>query len=132
MAKTKRKPGRPRKRLSAKGVKKLAKLGCTNVEVADFYGVSADTIERNYAGAIKAGREDYHMSIRRALTKQMTEGKPGPTIFLAKTQLGMRDTIFLTTPPDQPIQAKVEDVTALSPAERKRRLAELKRKASGK
>lgn len=131
--KKKSKAGRPRIKLCVKEVSKLAALGCTNPEIANFFGCSADTLERNFAGAIKAGRDKAHMSIRRGLFAHMRKGHAAVNIFLAKVQLGWRETVQLTSPAGEPVkvQGKLEfqDVTTLTPIERQRRLEELRQKA---
>lgn len=131
------KAGRPRKQVSARSIKRLAKLGCTNEEIADVLNISPDTLVRNFADVVKAGRQDFHMSIRRNLTKQMNDGKPGPTIFLAKNELGMRDVVHARVggDPDAPpvkTNVTVTDSRAMSPEARRQRIKELAAKAGAK
>ena len=41
---------RPKKyKIDTEQVKKLAILGCTNKEIGDFFGCSADLIEKSYS-----------------------------------------------------------------------------------
>jgi len=50
--------GRPKKyNIDKDQVEKLASFGCTNVEIAAFFGCSDSTIIRNYAGILTKGRE---------------------------------------------------------------------------
>lgn len=61
----KKKAGRPKKKIDGMQVQKLAALMCTNAEIGDFFDVSHDTIERNYALFLKKGRADAKVSLRR-------------------------------------------------------------------
>lgn len=57
----------------AEGAKKLAKLGATDAEVADFYGVDVRTIYRwknthdAFCQALKAGKDEADNRVERAL-----------------------------------------------------------------
>jgi hypothetical protein len=57
----------------AEGAKKLAKLGATDAEVADFYGVDVRTIYRwknthsEFCQALKAGKDEADNRVERAL-----------------------------------------------------------------
>ena len=57
--------GRPKLELNDEGVEHLASFMCTNEEIAAVLNCSADTIERNYAGAVKKGHERGKSSLRR-------------------------------------------------------------------
>jgi hypothetical protein len=100
--------GRPRKELSPGEVYKLAKLGCTDVEIADFFGVSEDTFARRkkddpeVAMALMTGRADVKMSLRR-LQWRSAQKSITMQIWLGKQFLGQSD--------------KVEDTTPMRPAE---------------
>jgi hypothetical protein len=47
-------------------VAKLARLGCTEAEIADFFGVSQQTISRRFRVECSRARASLKMSIRRA------------------------------------------------------------------
>ncbi len=47
---------RPVKPISPKGVERLASEGNNNIEIADFFEVSTDTIERRFAAELRKGR----------------------------------------------------------------------------
>lgn len=57
----------------AEGARKLAKLGATDAEVADFYGVDVRTIYRwknthdAFCQALKAGKDEADIRVERAL-----------------------------------------------------------------
>jgi hypothetical protein len=57
--------GKP-KPIDREQVIKLARLGCTQEEIAEFVGVSLATIQRRFAATIARARASLKMSIRRA------------------------------------------------------------------
>ncbi|MEE9132453.1 MAG: hypothetical protein V3U13_02740, partial [Gemmatimonadota bacterium] len=62
---TKKKRGRPKIELDPKQVETLAGLQCSYDEMAAVLGCSPDTLSRNYADAIKRGRENAKASLKR-------------------------------------------------------------------
>lgn len=69
---------RPRKKLTdkqIKGLEECAEAGCTNEEIAAALDISADTLERRFAGAIKKGKLRGMVSAKRMLFGMM-KGKP--------------------------------------------------------
>lgn len=65
--KIKSKVGRKSKvaKISSVEVKKLAAIGCTQQEIADFFGVAKSQISRNFATAYMDGLTSCKMSLRR-------------------------------------------------------------------
>ena len=48
---------RPKKyQIDTKQLTALAKLGCTNIEMADFFGCSPDLLEKSYSEFLTKGR----------------------------------------------------------------------------
>ena len=48
---------RPKKyNIDTKEVVKLASYGCTNKEIADFFGCSADLLEKSYSEFLRKGK----------------------------------------------------------------------------
>lgn len=88
---------RPKKELDEDVIFKLAQIGCTNEEMADWFSVSADTIERNYAGVIKEGKAHLKQSLRRSQVKKALEGNPTMLIWLGKVLLQQKDTTSMFT-----------------------------------
>lgn len=81
--------GRPRLPIDAEGVFKLAKLGCTNIEIADFFGCSEKTIRNNFSGELKSGRAVWKKSLRRAQTiRAIRDRSDAMLIHLGKHYLG--------------------------------------------
>lgn len=66
--------GRPRKEVNLTQLENLASIGCTMKEMAAFFSVSVDTLERNYADTIEKGREEGKRSVRRMMWKHGENG----------------------------------------------------------
>ena len=85
--------GRDRKIVPPDEVYKLAALGCKNVEIADWFGVSEDAISRNFAAELVKGRSAVKISLRRAMLNNACQNNSAAVqIFLAKNFLGMSDS----------------------------------------
>lgn len=61
-------------KLDPEQVTSLAGIGCTLNEMAAFFKCSVDTLTRNYADAIEAGRETGKVSVRRMMWDQGRKG----------------------------------------------------------
>lgn len=71
----------------------LAQLGLKNTEIANFFGVSEDSISRYFAAELVKGREQLKITLRRAmLNNAIANNNAAVQIFLAKNMLGMSDT----------------------------------------
>ena len=55
-------------------VTKLASYGCTNKEIADFYGCSADLIEKSYSEVTTKGRSMVKIRLRQLQLKAAENG----------------------------------------------------------
>ena len=56
---------RPKKyQIDTKQLMNLAKLGCTNIEMADFFGCSPDLLEKSYSEFLTKGRAEQKMRLR--------------------------------------------------------------------
>lgn len=85
--------GRDKKVVPPDEVEKLAALGCTNRDIANFFGVTDDAIARNFAANLTKGREDLKISLRRAMLNNACKNMNAAVqIFLAKNILGMSDS----------------------------------------
>jgi hypothetical protein len=85
--------GRDKKIVPPDQVQELASLGCRNIEIANFFGVTEDAISRNFAAELLKGREELKISLRRAMLKNACANMNAAVqIFLAKNLLGMSDT----------------------------------------
>lgn len=84
--------GRPRIELDTDQIAKLAEIQCTIKEIAYIMGVSTDTISRNYADVVEAGKQSGKMQLRRAQwRKAVEEGNPTMQIWLGKQYLEQAD-----------------------------------------
>ena len=73
-------------------VEDLAMLGCSNKEIANFYGVNENTLSRNFVAELTKGREVLKQRLRRAMLENAIVHKNAAVqIFLAKNMLGMSD-----------------------------------------
>ena len=83
---------RPKKyNIDTEQVKKLAILGCTNKEIGDFFGCSADLIEKSYSEYLTKGRAEMKMRLRQLQWKSATKGNVVMQIWLGKQILGQSD-----------------------------------------
>lgn len=73
-------------------VQKLAALGCKNHEICDYFGITTDSLSRNFAPELVKGREDMKISLRRAmLNNAVLNNNAALQIFLSKNFLGLSD-----------------------------------------
>lgn len=77
-------------------VYKLAKIHCTNREIASIVGINIDSLQRLYRDVLEAGREAGKMALRRKMWSSALEGNPTMMIWLSKQHLGMTDNILVT------------------------------------
>ena len=90
--------GRPKKPIDWKEAEKLCALQCSEVEIADWFHVSVDTLARrlkdekqqSFKEFFELHRVQGKIALRRNMFK-MSERHPTMAIFLAKNWLGMSD-----------------------------------------
>lgn len=85
------KRGRPLVHVDADVVYRLARLGCTNEEIGDWFSCSAETIRTRFRDVLVLGRTAQKMSLRRAQMKRARAGSDAMLIHLGKHMLGQRD-----------------------------------------
>lgn len=84
--------GRDKKVVPPEEVYKLAAIGCKDSEIANWFGISYDTLRYNFAEELTKGREDVRIALRRAmLNNAVSNSNAALQIFLAKNWLGMSD-----------------------------------------
>jgi hypothetical protein len=94
---------RPKKyNIDTKQVQKLASLGCTNKEMADFFGCSPDLLEKSYSVFLTKGRAEQRIRLRQLQWKSAEKGNVTMQIFLGKNMLGQQDKIE-TSELDEPL-----------------------------
>lgn len=85
--------GRDKKVVPPEEVQKLAALGCSNRDIANFFGIEETNVSRHFAAFITKGREELKITLRRAmLDNACRNNNAAVQIFLAKNILGMSDT----------------------------------------
>lgn len=72
-------------------VLKLAKLGCTNGEIGDFFGVSDESIRVRFLDTLALGRANQKISLRRLQWRSAKLGNVPMQIHLGKQYLGQSD-----------------------------------------
>ena len=91
--------GRPKLELNSKELKKLCRLQCTLVEIADWFSCSEDTVERRvkeeydttFAEFFKKHSARGKMSLRRKQMQMALKGDRTLLIWLGKQYLGQKD-----------------------------------------
>lgn len=69
-------------------VYKLARLGCTLEEMADWFDVSRETLKYNFNKLILKAKSEIKQDLRRAQLRVALEGNPTMLIWLGKNMLG--------------------------------------------
>ena len=83
---------RPKKyEIDGKQVEQLASFGCTNKEIASFFGCSADLIEKSYSEFLTKGRANLKKRLRKAQLDTALSGNSTMLIWLGKQMLGQVD-----------------------------------------
>ena len=78
-------------------VYKLAAIGCKNIEIAEWFGVTEDAISRNFAAELEKGRAAVKISLRRAMLNNACQNMNAAVqIFLSKNILNMSDSPLQT------------------------------------
>lgn len=88
--------GRPLTEIDADQVYKLARLGCTNDEIGDFFGVTGETIRTRFLDDLAVARADQKISLRRRQWMLAKNSVP-MAIHLGKVYLGQSDKIDVTS-----------------------------------
>lgn len=92
---------RPRKEINWTDFNKLCELHCTQVEIAEWFDVSPDTIDRAVKREFKMGFAEYFkrksskgkISLRRKMFEAAMGGNITMMIFLSKQVLGFTDKV---------------------------------------
>ena len=83
---------RPKKfDIDPKKVEQLASFGCTNTEIASFFGCSPDLLEKNYSEFLTKGRDKGKIRLRQLQFKAAEKGNVTMLIWLGKQVLGQTD-----------------------------------------
>jgi transcription initiation factor TFIIIB Brf1 subunit/transcription initiation factor TFIIB len=83
---------RPKKHnIPASKVQELAEFGCTNTEIAQFFGCSESTIRRNYDENLIKGRASGKTRLRQLQWAVAEKGNVTMLIWLGKHMLGQSE-----------------------------------------
>ena len=89
---------RPKKyNIDPEQVEKLASFGCSNTEIASFFGCSKDLISKSYSTNVAKGQDKGKIRLRQLLWKSAERGNVTMQIWLSKQYLGMTDKQEITT-----------------------------------
>jgi hypothetical protein len=80
---------------------KLASYGCTNIEIADFFGCSPDLIEKSYSEFLTKGRADMKIRLRK-MQFNLAEKSATMGIWLGKQIL--KQTDYPITEDNEPLK----------------------------
>jgi hypothetical protein len=84
--------GRDNTHIDPEEVEKLAALGVTTTEMADFFGVKEQTLRYNFSDNIQKGRSVLKISLRRSMLHNANQNMNAAVqIFLAKAILGLSE-----------------------------------------
>ena len=72
-------------------VYELASIGCTDREIAYFFGINEETLRYNFKEQLEKGREFIKTKLRRNLMRAADNLQPAVLIFLSKNILGYTD-----------------------------------------
>jgi hypothetical protein len=89
--------GRPAKDIDAELVRKLAKLGCTQEEIADVFDCAHSVISERFRQEFHVGRGESKISLRRMQWKAARGGSVPMLIHLGKVHLGQTDRVDVTS-----------------------------------
>ena len=108
--------GRPKVKIDEKILGNLAHIGCTYEECGDVLGVSARTLQRNFADLIHSHKNKGKASLRKKMyEKAVTKDNTYMQIWLSKNYLGMKDrTVNEQIAEPIPLIIEAEDVKDLN------------------
>lgn len=84
--------GRDKKVVPQPEVEHLASLGCTDKDIADYFGISESTLRYNFSADLIKGRHQLKTSLRQAQLRVALDGNATLLIWLGKNILGQSDS----------------------------------------
>jgi len=83
---------RPKKyNIDEEQVEYLASIGCSNTEIADFFGCSKDLISKSYSTNITKGKANLKKRLRKAQLDTALKGNATMLVWLGKQILNQTD-----------------------------------------
>lgn len=92
-----------------KVIEKMASIGATNLEIAEFFGIDENTLKRNFEIFLTKGRADLKTKLRRKQISVALSGNVMMLIWLGKQILGQKDKLD-GEQPDQRIEVVIKSV----------------------
>ena len=74
-------------------IEKLASYGCSNTEIAEFYGCDESLIRKSFSEYLTKGRAKGKIRLRQLQWKSAEKGNVSMQIFLGKNILGQKDKL---------------------------------------
>ena len=97
MATKKKSVGRPKKyNIDTHQIEQLAGFGCSNTEMASFFGCSPDLLEKSYSEYLSKGRDSGKIRLRQYQWASAKKGNVAMLIWLGKQILGQSDKQDIT------------------------------------
>ncbi len=87
-------------------IRKLANYGCTNKEIADFYGCDESLIRHSYSEYLTKGKAEMKLRLRQLQWKSAEKGNVVMQIWLGKQMLGQSETPI--TEDNEPLAWSIE------------------------
>lgn len=85
--------GRPKKQVDEHIIFELARLMCSNQEIAHVLGISNNTLTDRYRHVLDEGRADAKISLRREQFRKAMEGNVQMLIWLGRQYLNQVETV---------------------------------------
>jgi hypothetical protein len=89
--------GRPTKDINGEMVQKLAKLGCTQNEIADFFDVTPSVISERFRSDFQLGHAESKINLRHMQFKRAMQGSDRMLIHLGKVYVCQTERLDVTT-----------------------------------
>lgn len=83
--------GRDKKVIPQCEVEHLASLGCSDRDIAEYFGISESTLRYNLSAELIKGRHQLKCSLRQAQLRVALEGNPTMLVWLGKNILSQAD-----------------------------------------
>lgn len=90
--------GRPRKPVDPALVAKLARIGCTDREIAGIVGMEESGVSKRFSEVLTKAREVMRERLRRVQWKNAMKGNVTMQIWLGKQMLGQADKAEVSGP----------------------------------
>ena len=98
---------RPKKYdIKGEQVHKLAQYGCTNIEIAGYFGCDESLIRKSYSEFLTKGRSEQKLRLRQLQWNSAEKGNVVMQIWLGKQMLGQSETPI--TEDNEPLAWSIE------------------------